>query len=98
MTNNLACYNTKLITTVKSFKVNAQQAQCYKTFYIYSSECLELARVLLPGKPFHPNLKGASKPKAYPSEAPIRRTAQGEASGLTCKHQTRLEKLARDKH
>ncbi len=54
-------------------------AMLWKLLTFIFNECLELAKVLLPGKPFHPNLKGASKPKAYPSEAPIRCTTQGEA-------------------
>ncbi len=35
---------------------------------------------------------------AYPSEAPFRCSTLGQAPGLTHKHQTRLERLAKDKH
>ncbi len=35
---------------------------------------------------------------AYPSEAPFRCSTPGQAPGLTRTHQTRLERLARDKH
>ncbi len=38
------------------------------------------------------------RPGAYPSEAPFRYSTLGQASGLAHKHQTRLERLARDKH
>ncbi len=35
---------------------------------------------------------------AYPSEAPFRCSTLGQAPGLTDKHYTRLERLAKDKH
>jgi hypothetical protein len=40
----------------------------------------------------------ASKVGAYMSESPFRCSTLGWAPGLTHKHYTRLEKLARDKH
>ncbi len=40
----------------------------------------------------------AGKAGAYPSEAPFRCSTLGQVPGLTRKHQTRLERLARDKH
>jgi len=39
----------------------------------------------------------AGKAKAYPSEAPFRFSTLGYAPGLSHKHKTRLERLARDK-
>ncbi len=49
--------------------------------------------MLVPGKPFQPNIIFASKHGAYLIEV-----LQGRGSGVTHKHSTRLEKLAKDKH
>ncbi len=46
------------------------------------------------GKPFQLSLMFVGKAGEYPSEAPFYR----KGSGLTRKHQTWLERLARDKH
>ncbi len=54
--------------------------------------------VFVPGKPLQPSLVFAGKAGAYPSEAPFRYSTLGQATGLTYKHQTRLKRLARDKH
>jgi hypothetical protein len=51
----------------------------------------------VPGKPFQPSLMFAGKVGAYPSEAPLSCSTLGWAPGLTHKHQTRLERFARDK-
>jgi len=40
----------------------------------------------------------AGKAGAYPSEAPFRFSTLGEAPGLAQRQETRLERLARDKH
>ncbi len=53
--------------------------------------------VFVPGKPFQPSLMFAGKTGVYLSEAPFRCSNIGQAPGLTCKHQTRLEKLAKGK-
>jgi hypothetical protein len=57
--------------------------------------CNKLER-WLPGKPFLPSLMFVGKARANPSTAPFRRSTQGQASGLTHKHQTWLERLARE--
>ncbi len=54
--------------------------------------------MLVPGKPFQSSLMFASKAEAYLSEASFRCSTQGKATGLSCKHQTRLERPARDKY
>ncbi len=54
--------------------------------------------MFVPAKPFQPNLMFAGKARAYPSEAPFRCCILGYAPGLTHKHKTKLERLARDKH
>ncbi len=50
-----------------------------------------------PWKAF-PSLMFAGKAAAYPSEAHFRRSTLGQTAGISNKHQTRLEKLARHKH
>ncbi len=40
----------------------------------------------------------AAKARGYPSEGPLRYSTLGQALGLTQKHRTWLEKLARDSH
>jgi hypothetical protein len=54
--------------------------------------------MFVPGKPFQPSLMFAGKARSYPGEAPFRCSNLGKAPGLTHKHKTRLEWLARDKH
>jgi hypothetical protein len=54
--------------------------------------------VFLPGKPFLPSLMSVGKAGAYLSEAPFGCSTLVLAPGLTQKHQTRLERLTRDKH
>ncbi len=49
-------------------------------------------------KPFQPSLMSAGKAGAYMSEAPFRCYTLGQALGLTHEQQTRLERLAKDKH
>ncbi len=49
--------------------------------------------MFVPDEHYQPSLIIASKTAAYLSEAPFR-----VGSGLTYKHYTRLERLARDKH
>ncbi len=49
-------------------------------------------------KPVKPSLIFMCKARAYLNEAPFRRSPIGWAPGLTHKHQTRLERPARDKH
>ncbi len=50
------------------------------------------------GKPFKPSLIFVGEARSLPlSGAPERYFTQ-VASGLSCKHQTRLERLAMDKH
>ncbi len=51
-----------------------------------------------PGKPIQPSLMFAGKARAFPSKAPFRYSTLGQAPGLIHKHQTRLERLAKDKH
>jgi hypothetical protein len=55
-------------------------------------------QVFVPGKPFQPHLVFAGKAGAYPSKAPSRCFTLGETPSLTHKYQTRLKRLARDKH
>ncbi len=50
------------------------------------------------GKLFQPSLMFAGKAEAYLSEVTLRCSTLGETPGFTHKHQTRLEKLARDKY
>ncbi len=52
----------------------------------------------VPGKLFQPSLMFAGKAGAYTSEVPFRCSTLGWAPGFTHKHQTRLERLAKDKH
>jgi hypothetical protein len=54
--------------------------------------------MFVPGKPFQPSVMFVSKTGSYPSEVPFKCSTLGLAPGLTHKHYTRLEKLARDKH
>ena len=53
--------------------------------------------MFVPGKPFQPSLVFVGKARAYLSEAPFKWSTLGKAPGLTRKHLTRLERLARDK-
>ncbi len=54
--------------------------------------------MFIPGRSFQPSIGFAGKAGACPSEAPFKCSALGQASGLAHKHETRLERLARDKH
>jgi hypothetical protein len=54
--------------------------------------------VFVPDKPFQPSLMFVGKAGEYPSEASFRCSTLGWAPDLAHKHQTRLERLARDKH
>jgi hypothetical protein len=54
--------------------------------------------VFVPGKPFQPSQVIADKAGAYPSGASFRGSILGLAPGLSYKHQTSLERLARGKH
>ncbi len=54
--------------------------------------------MFVPGKPFQPSLMFAGKARAYPIEAHFRCYTVGQVPGLSHKHPTRLERLARDKH
>ncbi len=47
--------------------------------------------MFVPGKPFQPSVMFASKAGVYPCEGAL-------LSGLTLKHQTKLERPGRDKH
>jgi hypothetical protein len=55
-------------------------------------------QVFVRGKPFQPSLMILDKNKAYSSEAPVRCSTLYKASGLTYKHYTRQERLARNNH
>jgi hypothetical protein len=52
----------------------------------------------VPVKSFQPSLMFAGKAGAYPCEAHFRCSTLGYAPGLTHKHKTRLQRLARDKY
>jgi hypothetical protein len=54
--------------------------------------------VFVPGKPSQLSLLFVGEAGAYPCEAPFRCLTLGYPPGLTHKHQTRLERLAREKH
>ncbi len=62
-----------------------------KLFMAVIYECLQLARVFVPGKPFHQSLMFASKAGAFQSEAPLK------SSTFTNKLWNRLERPTRDK-
>ncbi len=54
--------------------------------------------MFVPDKLFQPSLMFVGKSGAYPSEAPVGCSTLVSAPDLTHKHQTWVEKLARDKH
>ncbi len=60
----------------------------------YSAAQVAVATVFVPGRSFHSNLMFVGKAGEYPS---VRCSTQEESPGFTRKHQTRLERLARDK-
>ncbi len=74
------------------------RGQCYKTFFVHNLRIFVISQSVCLGNPFQPSLMFACKAEAYPSEALFRCSTLGQAPGLTRKHQTRLQKLARDKH
>jgi len=51
-----------------------------------------------PGKLFQPSLMSVGKARGLPKSGAPERHLTWVGSGLACKHCTRLEKLARDKH
>ncbi len=55
------------------------------------------ARAFVPVKPFQTSVMLVGKARAYPNATPFRCSTLGYAPGLTRKHLTRLERLARDK-
>ncbi len=54
--------------------------------------------MFVPGKPFQPSIMFAIKAGAYMNESPFRCSTLGYAPGLTHKHLTRLERVAKNKH
>ncbi len=54
--------------------------------------------VFVPGKPFQPSLTFVGKARSLTQSGTTERRFTGVCSGLTCKHKTRLQRLARDKH
>ncbi len=54
--------------------------------------------MIVPSKPFQPGLVIVSKARNPPSSGALEIFFTQVGSGLTCKHLTRLEGLARDKH
>ncbi len=67
----------------------------YKTFYGHNLRISEINQGFVLGKPFQPSLMFAVKAGAYLTEAPFRCSTLGQAPDLTHKHQTRLERLAK---
>ncbi len=72
--------------------------QCCKTFFVRNLRIFLVSQSVCPGKPFQSRLMIAGKAGVYPNEAPFRCSTLGQAPGHTHKQQTRVEKLARDKH
>ncbi len=83
------CHATLLRTTC---------GQCYKTFYGRKLRLFIISQSVCHWQAFQPNLMFAVKAGAYLSKAPFRCSTLGQDPGLTHKHQTRLERLASDKH
>ncbi len=69
-----------------------------KTLGAYTLKLFTAVIYIVPGKPLQPSLLFVGKAEACTSEAPFRCSNLGLAPGLTHKHLTRLERLARDKH
>jgi hypothetical protein len=71
------------------------RAQLYKTFLSKVKDFRN--QVFAPAKPLQPILMFESKPGAYPSEASFRCSTLGQASDLTSKDWTKLERFAEAK-
>ncbi len=94
---DLAYYKNPSITDKKSFITLAPGVNVIKPFtiVIYYS-CL--ARVFVPRKIFQPSLMLVGKARSLHQSGATERCFTLVGSGPTCKHQTRLENLARHKH
>ncbi len=62
---------------LKTFAMLRTGANVIKLFTTVSYNFLQLARALVPGKPFQPNLMFADKARAYLSEVPFLDRLQG---------------------
>ncbi len=69
------------------------QAQCYKTFYGRILRMFIISQSVCPRQVFQPSLMFESEARAS-----FRHSTLRQAPGFICKHQTRLEWPARDKH
>ncbi len=74
------------------------QGLYYKTYYGCNLCILVKSQSVCSWQAFPAQSILAGKAGAYPSEAPFKCSTLGQFPGLTHKHQTRLEKLTRDKH
>jgi hypothetical protein len=73
-------------------------ANVIKLFAAVSYDFSLKARGFVPGKPFQPSLIFVVKARSLPKSGAPERQFTWVGSGLTRKHKTKLERLARDKH
>ncbi len=60
------------------------RGQFYNTFYSRNLRIFAMRQIICPWQ-------------AYPSEAPFKCSTLGQVPGISCKHKTSLERIARDK-
>ncbi len=93
--NHIISYITFLVSILPS---HPSQAQCYKTFFVRNLRIFIISQSVCPRQVLLAQSNVCGNTRSLPQSGVSKRCFIRVGSCLIFKHQTRLERLARDKH